>query len=155
VIAESEVINEFLEDKSPEKPLLPKGAESRARVRRLTRFNDLYLDPPARALLPLVFGRKLDDSVVHARLAEISSRLDLLESIIGSPWAAGEWFTLADAALTPTFFFIVGFTKQLGSQDPLEGRPRLSAWWTRVHEYPSTERALAEQESALNAILKK
>jgi glutathione S-transferase len=76
VIAESEVINEYFEDKFPEKPLLPKEAESRARVRSFSRFHDLYLDPPMRALLPQVFGKKLDETFIEERLAEINGRLD-------------------------------------------------------------------------------
>ena len=45
VIAESEVINEYLEDKYPEKPLLPKDAEGRAKV---DRDQALYEDRKAR-----------------------------------------------------------------------------------------------------------
>ena len=36
IIGESEVINEYLEEKFPEKPLLPKDPESRARCRTTT-----------------------------------------------------------------------------------------------------------------------
>src|SRR5271169_4158608 len=64
VIAESEVINEYLEDKFPEKSLLPKDAEGRAKVRSFSRFHDLYLDPPMRALLPQLFGKQLEDTFV-------------------------------------------------------------------------------------------
>src|SRR5579863_10249659 len=44
MIPESEVINEYLEDKFPNPPLLPRSAEGRARVRILTRFHDLHLE---------------------------------------------------------------------------------------------------------------
>jgi len=56
LIAESELINEYLEDKYPEKPLLPKDAEGRAKVRSFTRHHDLYLEPPMRALFPQLTG---------------------------------------------------------------------------------------------------
>src|SRR6185436_3690343 len=52
IIGESEVINEFLEEVFPEPPLLPRDAKGRARVRGLSRFHDLYLEPPLRALFP-------------------------------------------------------------------------------------------------------
>src|SRR5437867_10391195 len=52
MMGESEVINEYLEEKFPEKPLLPKDAEGRARSRGISRFHDLYLEPPLRALFP-------------------------------------------------------------------------------------------------------
>jgi glutathione S-transferase len=85
LIAESEIINEYLEEKFPEKPLLPKDAEGRARVRFLSRLNDLYLDPPIRALLPQLFGKKLDNSFVQGKLAEIDTRLGYLEEVLGNP----------------------------------------------------------------------
>src|SRR5437764_5904456 len=46
IIGESEVINEFLEETFPEPALLPGDPRDRARVRGITRFHDLYLEPP-------------------------------------------------------------------------------------------------------------
>jgi glutathione S-transferase len=155
LIAESEVINEYLEDKYPEKPLLPKDAEGRARVRSFTRFHDLYLEPPLRALLPKLFGQKLDDKFVEEKVAEINSRLDQLEAMIGSPCAAGSTFTLADAALAPTIFFMTNFLPAFGSKGPGEGRPKVAAWWKAVQEQPSVKKVLGEQQAALAAMQKK
>jgi glutathione S-transferase len=155
LIAESELINEYLEDKYPEKPLLPKDAEGRAQVRAFTRFHDLYLEPPLRALFPQLFGQKLDPKFIEEKVKEVNDRLDQLEGRIGNPWAAGSAFTLADAALTPTVFFMAGFLPQFGSKGPLEGRPKLKAWWDRIQERPSTKKVLGEQQAALNAMMKK
>jgi len=155
LIAESEIINEYFEDQYPEKPMLPEDSRGRARVRSFSRFNDLYLDPPMRALLPQIFGRKLDESFVQQKLAEIGNHLDQLEATIGSPWAAGDMFTLADAALTPTIFLMVNVLRQFGAKGPLEGRPKLAAWWQQVQERPSTKKVLGEQQDALAALTKK
>lgn len=154
VIAESEIINEYLEDKFPEKPLLPKDAEGRAKVRSFTRFHDLYLDPPMRALLPQVFGKKLDETFIQERLAEINRRLDQLERMIGSPWAAGNSFTMADAALTPTIFLMANVLPLFGAKGPLENRSKLTAWWGQVQNRPSTSKALGEQQAAMAAMMK-
>jgi glutathione S-transferase len=155
IIAESEIINEYLEEKFPERPLLPKDPEGRAHVRFLSRLHDLYLEPPVRALLPLVFGKSLDDRFVQGKREEIGSRLSYLEELFARPWAAGDSFTMADAAFAPTIFFITGLAQQLGAKNPLEPRPKLSAWWDRVHERPSTKRTLTEQHNALSTILRK
>lgn len=155
VIAESETVNEYLEDRYPENPLLPKDARGRAAVRSLNRLNDLYLDPPFRALLPQLFGKKLDGTFVQEKLAEIGNRLDQLEATIGSGWAAGDTFTLADAALAPTLFLMVNILPQFGAQPPLEGRPKLAAWWARVQERPSIRQTLGEQQAALAVMMKK
>src|SRR5271170_6243952 len=155
VIAESEIINEYLEDQFPENPLMPKDARGRARVRWFTRLNDLYLDPPFRALLPQLFGKQLEAAFVEQKLAEIAGRLDQLEAGIGSPWAAGDKFTLADAALTPTLFLMVSILPQFGAKGPIEGRPKLAAWWAKVQERPSTRKVIGEQQAALSAMMKK
>jgi len=155
LIAESELINEYLEDKYPEKPLLPKDAEGRAKVRSFTRFHDLYLEPPLRALFPKLFGQQLDDKFIADKVAEANNRLDQLEAMIGSPCAAGDMFSLADAALAPTMFFMTAFLSQFGSKGPLEGRPKIAAWWGRVQEHPSVKKVLGEQQAALNAMMKK
>jgi glutathione S-transferase len=155
LIAESELINEYLEDKYPEKPLLPKDAEGRAKVRAFTRFHDLYLEPPMRAVFPKLFGQQLDDKFIQEKIADVNSRLDQLEGMIGSPCVAGSTFTLADCALAPTMFFLTTFLPQFGSKVPTEGRPKIAAWWSRVQEHPSVKKALDEQRAALAAMMKK
>jgi len=155
LIAESELINEYLEDKYPEKPLLPKDAEGRAKVRSFTRFHDLYLEPPMRAVFPKLFGQKLDDKFVQEKVTEVNNRLDQLEAMMGSPCAAGSSFSLADAALAPTIFFMTNGLPQLGSKGPTEGRPKLAAWWAAVQQQPSVKKVLGEQQAALNAMMKR
>src|SRR5437879_5558094 len=68
ILGESEVINEYLEEKFPQKPLLPKDAESRARVRAISRFHDLYLEPPLRALFPQVTAKDKDQKLIAEKL---------------------------------------------------------------------------------------
>ena len=79
VIAESETINEYLEDKFPTPALLPKSPEGRARVRSFTRFHDLYLEPPLRALFPQMNPKTRDEKVVNDKLTELNTRLDQLD----------------------------------------------------------------------------
>jgi glutathione S-transferase len=64
-------------------------------------------------------------------------------------------FTLADAALTPTIFFMSNFLSQFGSKGPFEGRPKLKAWWDRIQERPSTKKVIGEQQAALQAMMKR
>ena len=48
-----------------------------------------------------------------------------------------------------------GFMNVIGSKGPLEGRPKLAAWWARIQERPSTKKAIGEQQAALAAMMKK
>jgi len=122
VIAESEVINEFLEEKFPNPPLLPKEPEARARVRSFTRHHDLYLDPPMRVLFFQMDPKTRDAEIVKKSLAEVVSQLDYLESRIGSPWAAGSSFTLADCALAPSVWYAARVLPAFGGGDTFAGR---------------------------------
>jgi glutathione S-transferase len=156
IIAESEVINEYLEDKFPSPPLLPKSPEGRARVRLFTRFHDLYLEPPLRALFGQLSPKSRDEKVVNERLIEFNQRLDQLESMLApSGFASGPEFTLADCALAPTMFFANNMLPGFGAKPPLEGRPKLAAWWTHVQTRPSVKKALEEMAEALAAMMKR
>lgn len=153
IIPESEVINEYLEEKFPEKPLLPKSPEARAHVRSFTRFHDLYLEPPLRALFGQMNPKTRDEKVVNEKLTEENKRLDELEKMLGEKgFAAGAEFTLADCALAPTLFFAVSLLPMFGAKPPLEGRPKLAAWWTHVQTRPSVKKGLAEMQEAMAAM---
>lgn len=153
IIPESEVINEYLEEKFPEKPLLPRSPEARAHVRSFTRFHDLYLEPPLRALFGQMNPKTRDEKVVNEKLTEENKRLDELEKMLGEKgFAAGAEFTLADCALAPTLFFAVSLLPMFGAKPPLEGRPKLAAWWTHVQTRPSVKKGLAEMQEAMAAM---
>jgi glutathione S-transferase len=154
VIAESEIINEYLEEKYPSPPLLPKSPEDRAKVRFLTRFNDLYLDPPFRALFPQLNPKTRDDAVVSAKLAELQGHLDLLEKILPAHgFANGHDFTLADCAIAPTMFFLTNLMPAFGAKPPTESRPKIAAWWKHVQTRPSVSKAIGEMGVALKAMM--
>jgi glutathione S-transferase len=149
VIGESEVINEYLEEKFPTPSLLPRDLEGRARSRWISRFHDLYLEPPLRALFPQVAAPQKDVKLVAEKLAEITARLDQLEAVIGAPYALGAAFTLADCSLVPTFFFLNVVPPMLGGKAPQDGRPKIAGWWKSVQERDSVRKVLGELQQAL------
>ena len=150
MIGESEVINEYLEEKFPTTPLLPKSAEERARSRGISRFHDLHLEPPLRALFPQVAAKEKDTKLIGEKLAEVNRRLDQLEGMLSSgPYALGAAFTLADCALVPTMFFMNLMLPLLGTGSPTAGRPKLASWWAKVQERPAVQKILGEQQQAL------
>jgi glutathione S-transferase len=152
VIPESEVINEYLEDKFPNPPLLPKSPEGRAKVRVITRFHDLYLEPPLRALFGQMNPKTRDEKVVGEKVTDFKKRLDQLEKMVADGgFATGSDFTLADCALAPTMFFATNLLPAFGAQ-PLDGRPRIAAWWKHVQTRPSVKKGLGEMGEALAAM---
>jgi glutathione S-transferase len=150
MIGESEVINEYLEEKFPERPLLPKDPEGRARSRGISRLHDLYLEPPLRALFPQVSAKEKDQKLIAEKLQEIATRLDQLEALLSSgPYALGAQFTFADCSLVPTCFFLNLMGPMLGAPPFTEGRPKIAAWWAKVQERPTVQKILQEQQTAL------
>jgi glutathione S-transferase len=149
IITESETINEYLEEKFPTPALMPKTPEQRARVRFFTRFHDLYLDPPFRALIPQMNPKSRDEKIASEKLAELKSRLEMLEGeLVPGGFATGAEFTLADCALVPTIFFLNNVMPRFGNKPPVETMPKIGAWWTRVQTRPSVRRVLAEMQEA-------
>src|ERR1700735_4389738 len=82
LIPESEVINEYLEDKYPTPALMPKSPEGRAKVRIITRFHDLYLEPPLRALFGQLNPKTRDQKLVDEKLTDLKNRIDQLEKML-------------------------------------------------------------------------
>ena len=152
IVVESEVINEYLEDKYPANPLLPKSPEARAKVRSFTRFHDLYLDPPLRALLGQMNPQTRDEKVVGEKVTDLKNRIGQLEKMLADGgFACGSEFTLADCALAPTIFFVTNLGPAFGLK-PLDGHPKIAAWWSHVQTRPSVKKGLGEMGEALAAM---
>ena len=100
-LSESSVLVDYLEDAYPQVPLYPADAETRARVRQLMKVSELYLDLPARRLLPVMLRKvQLDDAVkeeVRAVLERGTRSLNALASF--SPYVLGAELSLADIYL--------------------------------------------------------
>ena len=150
VFGESEVINEYLEDRFPTPSLLPGTPNERAKSRTLSRFHDLYLDPPLRALVAQANPARRDPKVFADRLSELTGRLDQLETILADAgFAAGPNFTFADCALAPTIFIANNTLSFVGAKPAIEGSPKLFRWWSAVQTRPSVKKALTEMAEAL------
>jgi glutathione S-transferase len=150
VIAESEVINEYLEDRFPTPALRPADALARARMRTLSRFGDLYLSPVLGPLFGQMNPATRDAKLVGEKLAELATRLDQLEQlVVAGPYAAGAELTLADCALAPLFFFLGRVMPAVGGPSPLEGRPKLKRVADAVARHPAAAKVLAEMEAAM------
>jgi glutathione S-transferase len=150
VIAESEVINEFLEDRFPTPSLRPADPLARARMRLLGRFADLYLAPSLGALFGQMNPKTRDAKLVAEKLAELAQRLDQLEElVVAGPYAAGAELTLADCALAPMFFFFTRLMPALGAPSPLDGRPKLAKVGATVAQHPAVSKVMAEMGAAM------
>ncbi|MDX2201495.1 MAG: glutathione S-transferase family protein [Hyphomicrobiaceae bacterium] len=137
VLTDSSVICEYLEDKWPATPVLPRDAAQRAQARFLDEYADTRM---ADVLLWKVFGRALvapaifkaarDVEAIQRTLAqEVPEVLDQLER-----WAPAEGFTLGDTPGLADFSVVSQFANFRWARGTVDaGRwPRLAAWIGRV-----------------------
>jgi glutathione S-transferase len=122
VLPESEVINEYLEERYPEPALWPADPAERAHGRLLVFRFDRLSDP--------YYALRRGDESARTELDEQLNELDAL--LEGRPFLSGREFGLADAAYLP---WILRARSSLSVD--LEPNSHLSDWVARVSERPS------------------
>ncbi|MFQ5535375.1 MAG: glutathione S-transferase family protein [Sphingomonadales bacterium] len=154
-LPESSIICEYLEDKFPERPLLPADAQARARTRLIMRLVDLELLSNLFILFGQLSAKEKDEALIKEKLAAITTGLDLIEDIAGGgDFLVGEDWTLADCALHGAFFFMTRLLPQFGA-DPLDNRPKLAAWHAAALKTDLIKEAEEARQQALNEFLAK
>lgn len=114
LIADSEAIAEYLEDRFPEPPLLPADAQGRARMRERSRFHDTRLEPALRALFGNLDPARRDAELNARQSVAMSERLGQLARLLdAAPELA---FGLGDCGFAVTFAWIDALTPRLGLQ---------------------------------------
>jgi len=137
---DSLVVIEYLEERYPDVPLMPKDAATRAIVRLLMRDVDAKVSP---ALGPVV-GEVVfkpegsrDESKVQAGLAQFREALVPWQARLeGRPFLMGDVLTLADIALFTPIFGMVRLAGQIG--DIPETFTALRTWRDRIAARAST-----------------
>jgi glutathione S-transferase len=163
LIRDSSVINEYLEDVFPDRPLRPADPVQCARVREWRQFVDEIAtaavrypsvnammkkgptvltdtderrrkDADARRSVRRHLHRKIgprgfSDEEVDVALEQLRMTvLRMDESLISSPWLAGEQFTLADVSMTPSIVRM----EDLGLDRLWADLPRIADWYERA-----------------------
>jgi glutathione S-transferase len=149
-LCESQAIVEYLEDRYPDKPLMPADPWQRAKVRELVTFIDLHLELVARELYPKAFfGGNLSD----ANAARIRA---LLEKNIGgfrrlarfAPYVAGDAFTQADCAAWASLPVVAMATKAVYGEDLLAASGLdWKAYSKLVGDRPSAQKVTADRKA--------
>ena len=149
-IIESEIIQEYLQEKFPEPSLLGDNAEDSARIRTLSRITDLYLLPalmPLRAVMKQ--GNKKEVSLSDT-LAELSRIFKVLDSMIsGDNYAISDSLSLADCSMAPMFFYLDFFASALELELPLDDCDSLKRWKISIENNQAVDRVLSEISDAL------
>jgi glutathione S-transferase len=149
-IGESEVIAEYLEDQYPQPSLLPSTPQDRARSRWLSRFHDLYLGPQLSTLYFALSDGRAGKPEFEVEVDRLHELVTLLESQIDpAPYLLGQQFTLADASLVLSYWYIGLLSKAHGKPIADEAIPRLANWFAAVKQRASVASVLKAAEISL------
>lgn len=140
---ESLVINEYLEDRYPEPPLLPADPAGRAAVRVAVAVLERKLMPPFSGLMrELVFtpAEKRDpNAVARARTAWREAQALFDGKLDGRGFLAGDELSLADIVL----FTPIATSRRLAGEELPAGLDHLRAWFDRLAARPAMRPASA------------
>jgi len=134
VLYESCIINEYLEEKYPQLPLMPRDPAKRAKIRILIDYGMNHLDPPYQKLRQEMMKEEKErnqETIANAK-RELKNLLQRLDREVGDQsYLAGE-FSLLDAALIPRFLRMEGM-----GVFPDTTLSQLGRWLQRMKERPS------------------
>ena len=141
ILFESCIINEYLDAKYPNPPLMPKDPYQRARGRILVDYALNYLHEPYWALRGEIMMKKnqaeRDQRIIAEMRAELLKRLQYLETELDDkPYMLGE-YSLVDIDMFPRFPRMESF-----GVVPSPSLPRLNAWYERMKQRPSVRPTL-------------
>jgi len=139
VLYESCIINEYLEEKYPNPPLLPKDPGKKAKARILIDYGMAHFDNPYQKLrMELTKDTKEQSQpIIDGAKKELSKLLQRFEEELGyQQYFVGD-FSLADADLIPRFTRLEGFGVL-----PDPSLPRLTKYMERMKARPSIKAIL-------------
>jgi glutathione S-transferase len=139
VLYESCIINEYLEEKYPNPPLMPKQPGKKAKARILVDYGMAHFDAPYQKLRMELMKdpKEQNQEVINGAKNELKKLLQRFETEIGdNQYLVGD-FSLVDADLLPRFTRLEGFGVL-----PDPSLPRLGKYMERMKARPSVKTVL-------------
>ena len=139
VLYESLTINEYLNEKYPDPPLMPKDPGGRAKARILIDYGMAHFDSAYQKLRMELMKDPKEQSqpVIDGAKSDLKKLLQRFEDEIGDrPYLMGD-FSLVDADLIPRFTRLEGFGVL-----PDASLPRLAKYMERMKARPSVKAIL-------------
>jgi len=139
ILFESCIINEYLDDKYPSPPLMPKDPFMRGRGRILVDYALNYLHEPYWALRGEMLKKESERNaaVTDEKRRTLRKLLEYLEEALGDkPYFLGD-FSLTDIAVIPRFLRMETYGAM-----PAPTLPKLNQWLERMKERSSVQAIL-------------
>jgi glutathione S-transferase/RNA polymerase-associated protein len=146
-VFDSTVILEYLEDRWPAPPLLPRAPADRARVRMIEEVMDTHFEAINWGLLEIIWFRRATGDLAETLTANAARQtrgfFAWLETQLGDrTWFNGEAFGWGDVSVAPYVATSITF----GNLPPEDSR--LSAWFARTRQRPSVAETIEEARVA-------
>ena len=152
VIVESEVIQEYFDDKFPSPSFRGDTPEETARIRMLSRIADHYLVPGLQPFRANLRGEDNSRENLDNGVENIRKVVAVLDYFMGDGlFAASAKLSLADCALAPLNFYVEYFSSVLDLGLDTTPFIRYTAWADNVKNDIDVSRVLAEMETAIRA----
>ncbi len=153
-LCESQVIVDYLEAAHPQPSLLPANPLAAAKVRELCAFMELYLELVARELYAQAFfGGTVSEATQERVKKQLSKNIPAFQRLARfAPYAAGDRFTLADAAAFATLPTVAQATKAVLGEDMIAAAGiDWKAYLRLLGERPSVQRINADRKRDMEA----
>lgn len=150
-IFDSTIILEYLEDKWPNPPLLPRDPAARAKARMIEEICDTHYEAINWGLGEIRFFRRAEGELAEGMRAAAARQTAAIQTWLADQLGLGAWFNgeacgWADLSVAPYLnrsrYFNLG---------PAPGS-RLARWLDRIRERPSVVKTFAEFEAAAAAM---
>jgi len=153
-LCESQVICEYLEDRYPEKPLYPKDALERARVRELVTVLELHMELVARRLYPQAFfGGAASEETKKQVEQDLAKGVRAFKQLAKfSPFAAGASLTYADCAAGVHLPLVSLSTKIVYGRDVLDDYAPMRPYLKMLNERPAFRKTNDDRKAATEAM---
>jgi len=153
-LCESQAICGYLEEAYPQRPLYPRDALERARVRELITFMELHVELVARRLYGQVFfGQPADEAVKQAVDKDLAKGVRALGARAKfAPFIAGSELTLADCAAFVHLPLVSLATKLAYGEDRLAALRQLKPYLAMLGERPAFRRVNEDRKAAQAAL---
>jgi glutathione S-transferase len=150
MIAESEVIAEYLEEIYPKPSMLGATPRETAHIRMVARIGDIYIMNNMFMLAGQSYAATRNEGVVDLLAGQVTRNVKALDKIIGKDgFACSGRLTMADCALVPGLFLIDGVLANVGIKNPIPTNPNVAAYWTAIQKNEHAAKTLAELHRGL------
>lgn len=155
LIAESEVIAEYIDELYPQQTLVGNTPMERANIRVLSRIADTYLMDNIFLALGQMRVPEPNQAIIDLLTAQVVRGVTALEEyLMADGYAAGGTeLTRADCSLVPALYMCDRTLPRLGISNPVLGLVKTEAYWGRIQQNEHAARVIAEMDRGLKARL--